>query len=100
MDNLFAAAVDEEALVNQLRLQNLHLESSLQLANAQISVNKLDLQSVQRAYDDAMVQLVNKESESMAKSKPENYQYNQNQDHDSDSQVVHYWQSAMVQAQY
>lgn len=64
-----AAAVDEENLLAQLRQQNMHLESSLQLANAQLSVGKLDKESVQHAYDDAMRQLVDHESTSEMLSK-------------------------------
>lgn len=59
---LSTAAADEEALLHQLRLQNIHLESSLQIADAQLSVGKLDQQSVQHAYDEAMKQLIRYES--------------------------------------
>lgn len=59
--------MDEENLVNQLRHQNLHLESALQLANAQLSVGKLDLRSMQKAYEEAVGELVSHQYDTSAR---------------------------------
>ena len=59
-----AAHADEAALVAQLGEQILHLESRLQVANAQLAVGDLEKRSLQTAFEESTRQLSSSETNS------------------------------------
>ena len=60
-----AAEAEEAALVRQLSERCLHLESALQVSNAQLAVASLEKRSLQAAFDDATQQLTARETDAV-----------------------------------